>query len=98
MPRHSRNSAGSATGEGQHASCTTTTAITQVFPNAVFFPPCADPSYAQRASATCLPNLLKKVPSMATTSGSPSLSRHFTISPHASAMTSRCVDRRANIS
>ena len=80
LPRHSRNSTGSATGDGQHGSFTTRAAITQVFPNAIFFPPCAAPSYAHRASATRLPHLLNKVPSTATTSGSPSLSRYFTIS------------------
>jgi hypothetical protein len=32
------------TSEGQHASFTTIAATTQVFPNAVFFPPCAAPS------------------------------------------------------
>ena len=55
LPRHSRNSTGSATGDGQHGSFTTSAAITQVFPNAVFFPPCAAPSYAHRASATRFP-------------------------------------------
>ncbi|MGH3197380.1 MAG: hypothetical protein ACRDOH_21670 [Streptosporangiaceae bacterium] len=44
MPRHSRNSAGSATGDGQAGSLTTIAATTHVFPNAIFFPPCADPS------------------------------------------------------
>jgi hypothetical protein len=77
LPRHST---GSATGEGQHGSSTTIAAMTQVFPNAIFFPPCAEPSYAHRASATRFPHLLKKVPSTATISGSPSLSRYFTIS------------------
>jgi hypothetical protein len=33
-----------ATGEGQNGSLTTIAAITQVFPNATFFPPWADPS------------------------------------------------------
>jgi hypothetical protein len=32
LPRHSRNSTGSATGEGQHGSFTTRAAITQVSP------------------------------------------------------------------
>jgi hypothetical protein len=32
LPRHSRNSTGSATGEGQHGSSTTIAAMTQVFP------------------------------------------------------------------
>ncbi len=44
LPRHSRNSTGSATGEEQNGSLTTMAAITQTFPNATFFPPCADPS------------------------------------------------------
>ncbi|MGH3182295.1 MAG: hypothetical protein ACRDOE_10390 [Streptosporangiaceae bacterium] len=44
LPRHSRNSAGSATGDGQAGSLTTIAATTHVFPNAIFFPPCADPS------------------------------------------------------
>ena len=44
LPRHSRNSTGSATGEEQHDSRTTIAATTQVFPNATFLPPCADPS------------------------------------------------------
>ena len=44
LPRHSRNSTGSATGEGQHGSRTTSAATTQVFPKATFFPPCAAPS------------------------------------------------------
>ena len=44
LPRHSRNSAGSATGEEQNGSLTTIAATTHVFPNATFFPPCADPS------------------------------------------------------
>ena len=43
-PRQSRNSTGSAAGEEQNGSLTTIAAITQVFPNAIFFPPCADPS------------------------------------------------------
>ena len=44
LPRHSLNSTGSATGEEQNGSLTTIAAIAQVFPNAIFFPPCADPS------------------------------------------------------
>jgi hypothetical protein len=44
FPRHSRNSTGKAVGDGQNGSLTTMAAITQVFPNAIFFPPCADPS------------------------------------------------------
>ncbi len=44
LPRHSRNSTGSATGEEQNGSRTTIAATTHVFPNATFFPPCADPS------------------------------------------------------
>jgi hypothetical protein len=141
LPRHSRNSAGSATGDGQHGSFTTIAAITHVLPNAIFLPPWAAPSYAHRASATLRPHLLKKVPSTATISGSSPLSRYFTISrvtarprasgshfadaknqharrhsrpipaaaaipvtvprsarisPHASSMNKRCVERRAN--
>ncbi len=44
LPRHSRNSTGSATGEGQNGTRHTIAAITHVFPKAIFFPPCADPS------------------------------------------------------
>jgi hypothetical protein len=44
LPRQSRNRTGNATGEEQNGSCTTIAAITQVLPNATFFPPCADPS------------------------------------------------------
>ena len=44
LPRHSRNSTGSATGDGQNRSLTTIAATTQVFPKAIFFPPWADPS------------------------------------------------------
>jgi len=44
LPRHSRNSTGNATGEGQNGSRHTIAATTQVLPNATFFPPCADPS------------------------------------------------------
>src|SRR6266581_6323767 len=59
LPRHSRNSTGSATGEGQNGSRHTIAATTQVFPNAIFLPPCADPSYAHRAWNTFIwsPNL-----------------------------------------
>src|SRR6266851_4507358 len=39
LPRHSRNITGSAAGEEQNGSRTTSAAITQVFPNASFFPP-----------------------------------------------------------
>src|SRR5208283_1596294 len=39
LPRQSRNSTGSATGEGQNRSRTTIAATTQVLPYAVFFPP-----------------------------------------------------------
>ena len=44
LPRHSRNSTGSAAGDGQHGSFTTSAAMTHVLPNAIFFPPCAPPS------------------------------------------------------
>ena len=44
LPRHSRNSTGSAAGEEQNGSLTTIAAITHVFPNEIFFPPCAAPS------------------------------------------------------
>ena len=44
LPRQSRNSTGNAAGEEQNGSCTTIAAITHVFPDAIFFPPCADPS------------------------------------------------------
>jgi hypothetical protein len=45
LPRHSRNSTGNAAGEEQNGSRTATiAATTQVFPNAIFFPPCAAPS------------------------------------------------------
>jgi len=44
LPRHSRNSTGNATGEGQNGSRHTIAATTQVLPNATFFPPWADPS------------------------------------------------------
>jgi hypothetical protein len=44
LPRQSRNSTGSAAGEEHHGSLTTIAAITQVFPNAIFFRPWADPS------------------------------------------------------
>jgi hypothetical protein len=57
LPRHSLNSTGSATGEEQNGSLTTIAAIAQVFPNAIFFPPCADPSYAHRACATFISSL-----------------------------------------
>ena len=39
LPRHSRNSTGSAAGEEQNGSLTTIAAITHVFPDAIFFPP-----------------------------------------------------------
>jgi hypothetical protein len=39
LPRHSRNSTGSAAGEEQNGSRTTIATITHVFPNAIFFPP-----------------------------------------------------------
>src|SRR6266581_1734449 len=71
LPRHSRNSTGKAAGEEQNGSFTTRAATTQVFPNATFLPPCADPSYAHRAWNTFRPHRLKNVPSHATTSGSP---------------------------
>jgi hypothetical protein len=80
LPRHSGNSTGSATGDGQNRSRTTSAATTQVLPKAIFFPPWAAPSSAHRASATFRPHLRKKVPSTATASGSPSLSRYFTAS------------------
>jgi hypothetical protein len=44
LPRHSRNSTGSAAGDEQNGSLSTTAATTQVLPNATFLPPCADPS------------------------------------------------------
>jgi hypothetical protein len=44
LPRQNRNSTGSAAGEEQNGSRTTIAVITQVFPNAIFFPPCAGPS------------------------------------------------------
>ena len=71
MPRQSRNSTGSATGEEHAGSRTTTAAITHVFPNAIFLPPCADPSYAHRACATLLPQRRKNVPSIVTVTGAP---------------------------
>src|SRR5271166_4549591 len=80
LPRHSRNSTGSATGEEQNASLTTIAATTQAFPNAIFLPPCADPSEAHRACATFRPHLRKNVPSTATMTGSLPASRHLTIS------------------
>src|SRR6266568_4574972 len=80
LPRHSRNSTGKAAGEEQNGSFTTRAATTQVFPNATFLPPCADPSYAHRAWNTFRPHRLKNVPSHATTSGSPSASRYLTAS------------------
>lgn len=43
LPRHSRNSTGSATGDGHNRSRTTSAATTQVFPKAIF-PPWAAPS------------------------------------------------------
>ncbi len=44
LPRHSRNSTGNATGDEQNRSLTTIAQTTHVFPNEIFFPPCADPS------------------------------------------------------
>ena len=44
LPRHSRNSTGSATGDGQNRSRTTSASTTHVLPKAIFFPPCAAPS------------------------------------------------------
>jgi hypothetical protein len=44
FPFQSRHSTGSAAGEEQNGSLTTIAAITQVFPKAIFLPPCADPS------------------------------------------------------
>ena len=79
MPRHSRNSTGSATGEEHAGSLTTIAAITQAFPNAIFFPPCADPSYAHRACATFLPHRRKNVPPAATVTGPPPAHRCLTI-------------------
>ncbi len=66
-----------------------------MFPNAIFFPPCADPSQAHRACATFLPHLRKNVPSTATVTGSPPASRYFTISratarPRSSASCTAC--------
>src|SRR5450756_1528600 len=66
FPAHSLNSTGSADGDGQNGSRTTSAATAHVFPNAIFFPPCAAPSYAHRASCTLRPRLRKKVPSIAT--------------------------------
>src|SRR5260370_31536886 len=80
LPRHSRNSTGKAAGEEQNGSFTTRAATTQVFPNATFLPPCADPSYAHRAWNTFRPHRLKNVPSHPTTTGSPPPSRDLTAS------------------
>ena len=44
LPRHSRKPAGSATGDGQNRSRTTSAATTHVLPKAIFFSPCAAPS------------------------------------------------------
>ena len=95
LPRQSRNSTGSATGEEHAGSRTTIAAITHVFPNAIFLPPCADPSYAHRACATFLPHRRKNVPPAATVTSSPSASRYFTISratarPRSSASHTAC--------
>src|SRR6266702_3876647 len=62
LPRQSRNSTGSATGDEQNGSRTTIAAITHVFPNVILFPPCADPSYAHRACATFLAPPLEERP------------------------------------
>jgi hypothetical protein len=57
LPRHSRNSTGSATGDGQNRSRHTIAATTKVLPNAIFFPRCADPSYAHRAARSSVPTV-----------------------------------------
>ncbi len=79
LPRQSRNSTGSATGEEHAGSLTTIAAITRVFPDAIFLPPCADPSHAHRACATFLPHRRKNVPPAVTVTGSLPASRYFTI-------------------
>src|SRR6266702_3667660 len=79
LPRQSRNSTGSATGEEHAGSLTTIAAITRVFPDAIFLPPCADPSYAHRACATFLPRRRKNVPPAVTVTGSLPASRCFAI-------------------
>lgn len=94
MPRQSRNSTGSATGDGHAGSLTTIAATTQTFPNAIFFPPCAAPSYAHRAWNTFRPHRLKNVPSTAAIATT--VLRSARIIPQASATNSRCVDLRAN--
>ena len=66
--------------DGQHGSFTTIAATARVFPNAIFFPPCAAPSWPTGPRAPFRPHLRKKVPSTATVIASPSLSRYFTIS------------------
>ena len=75
LPRHSRNSTGSATGDGQHAELHHQRRDHPGVPERESSSrPAPAPSYAHRASDhAAFPISLKKVPSTATISGSPSI-------------------------